>query len=345
MKNHKIANASVFATMMVVGIHTAGRWLGDDALGSALWFWETWGYFGVFLIAVPFFFVCSGFFLAAHMEETGWWYRECLKRVRTLVVPYIIWSLAYAFLPLTMEFAANIMHGKIAIPQTDFGLRFLIDTMGLSPFRLPRHYSLWYLRTLIIFVVLSPIFLFLIRKFGKWYLATLFFASLAVGAYRVYAPSSRFGLFFTECFQLQGLFFFCCGIYGRMNNIRLPNKGHCIALLVGVGVIAVSVLGRVRFGENFLPAARILFVPLFLFGLWRFVPERPFPKLITGATFAVYVIHALVFLTIRCACPFQIETISQWFGKWAIGFFGSVAITHIMRLRWPKAASLLFGGR
>ncbi len=38
MKNHKVANASVFAAMMVVGIHTAGRWLDDSARGSALWF-------------------------------------------------------------------------------------------------------------------------------------------------------------------------------------------------------------------------------------------------------------------------------------------------------------------
>ena len=331
--------------MMVVGIHTAGRWLDDSARGTTLWFWETWGYFGVFLIAVPFFFLCSGFFLAGHMEEAGWWRRECMKRVRTLFVPYIFWCLAYAFLPFAIGLSANLLHGRIAIPQMDFGSRFWINALGLSPFRLPGNFPLWYLRTLMLFVVLSPVFRILIEKFKSWFLLVVFLSSLVVGAYRILAPSSRFGLFFTECFNIQGLFYFCCGIYGRKQNVRLPSRGHCLALVVGFCVIAVSTLGRACFGENFLSVARILFVPLFLFGLWRFVPERPFPKWLAGTTFAVYVMHALVFLAIRSLRLLPVETLVQWFTKWAVGFFSCLTIALGMGKCLPKMANVLFGGR
>lgn len=331
--------------MMVVGIHTAGRWLDDSARGSALWFWETWGYFGVFLTAVPFFFLCSGYFLAGHMAEAGWWRCECMKRVRTLCVPYILWGLAYAFLPFAIGLSANLLHGRIAIPQMDFGYRFWIDALGLSPFKLPGNYPLWYLRTLMIFVVLSPVFRLVIEKLGRWFLLVIFLASLAVGAYRILAPSSRFGLFFTECFNIQGLFYFCCGIYGRMNGVRPPSRGHCIALVLGVGVMALSVFGRARFCVNLIPAARILFVPLFLFGLWRFVPARPLPNWLTGTTFAVYVMHTMVFLAIRCLLPMPVETLVQWFAKWAAGFCASLAIALAMGKCLPKTANVLFGGR
>ena len=94
--NHKVSNASFFAALMVVAIHTSGREPWTIENGTALWWLEAIGHCGVFGIAVPFFFICSGYFLARHMEECGWWRRECIKRARTLLAPYVFWCLAKA---------------------------------------------------------------------------------------------------------------------------------------------------------------------------------------------------------------------------------------------------------
>lgn len=162
----KIANASVFAAMMVVGIHTVGPWLEKKFYGSMLWCWESWGYFGVFLIAVPFFFCCSGYFLAGRMEESGWYRRCCGKRTRTLFVPYLVWCLAYALLPFVVFFLSNLVHGRLEFMPMDFGCRFWVHTFGLSPFQFPKNAPLWYLRTLMFFVIISPVLRYIVRKWG-----------------------------------------------------------------------------------------------------------------------------------------------------------------------------------
>lgn len=45
-------------------------------------------------IAIPWFFFASGFFLAKHIGEKGWWHNAIRKRIRTLLVPFWIWGAA-----------------------------------------------------------------------------------------------------------------------------------------------------------------------------------------------------------------------------------------------------------
>ena len=41
-------------------------------------------------VAIPWFFYAAGFFLASHIGEDGWYKREVVKRVRTLLIPFWI---------------------------------------------------------------------------------------------------------------------------------------------------------------------------------------------------------------------------------------------------------------
>ena len=41
------------------------------------------------------FFWLSGFFLGRHQNEQGWWRSALVKRVSTLIVPYVLWNAAY----------------------------------------------------------------------------------------------------------------------------------------------------------------------------------------------------------------------------------------------------------
>lgn len=105
----KVTLLSIAAAMMVVAIHVGGN---AATRGSLVWWWEQIGHYGVFCAAVPFFFVCSGFFLGRHCDEEGWWSRGCLKRVRSLLVPYLIWSAVFAALGIGAVVAVNLIHGR-----------------------------------------------------------------------------------------------------------------------------------------------------------------------------------------------------------------------------------------
>ena len=57
------------------------------------WFFHILGREGLCSMAVPYFFVCSGYFLAGHFGEMGWWGREVHKRIKSLVIPFFIWMM------------------------------------------------------------------------------------------------------------------------------------------------------------------------------------------------------------------------------------------------------------
>ena len=338
--NNKVANASFLAALMVVGIHTAGREPNEIGGGSALWWYEAIGHYGVFLIAVPFFFICSGYFLAGHIEEHGWWRREFSKRMRTLLIPYIIWCLVYALLPLTVFFFANLLHGRIAFWGHYASIRFWVNTLGLNPFAWPQLVPLWYVRALLLFVAISPLLLWFLKKTGWLGLLILYGMSLTVGIYGWYSQN-RLYLMLSKCFNVSGLFYFCCGIYGRLNNVSLPKRGHLLALAYGLACAVANGYCRMAGIKFVFP----LWVPMLLFGLWKFVPERPLPKWLIGSSFAIYMLHMVMYRCLGIAFNFKVESVPEWIAKWAIGVGGSLFAVMVLRKVYPKIANLVFGGR
>lgn len=128
----KMANMSFWAAMLVVLMHAVGK--DHVAVGSCV---ETFVHCvrNVFTFsAVPYFFLAAGFFLAGHFTENGWWRKELAKRVKTLLIPYLIW-LAIGFV---------FVHDNLLV------------SLGLT-FAPPKPTHIWFLRALIILVAASPI--------------------------------------------------------------------------------------------------------------------------------------------------------------------------------------------
>ena len=81
------ATMSFVSALLIVYLHT-GSSVNNEVLGSFLHKLLN----NLCRIAIPWFFFASGFFLAGHIGEVGWWLKEVRKRVRTLAVPFWIWS-------------------------------------------------------------------------------------------------------------------------------------------------------------------------------------------------------------------------------------------------------------
>ena len=122
----KLSLVSFVCMCMVVWIHVQANF----EKGTALWYLVTM-ITSLFNIAVPMFFVISGFLLAGHFSEHGWWRRETGKRTKSLLIPYVVWNCVYWVIS--------------CLPHAgDFGFGGCSDVLGLNPFAWSALPYLWY---------------------------------------------------------------------------------------------------------------------------------------------------------------------------------------------------------
>ena len=336
--SRKISNASVFATMMVVGIHTLGHgWQLLDK-GSAIWWLTAFGQYGLFSIAVPFFFICSGYFLAGHMDITGWLCIELKKRIITLVIPYICWSIIFLLLTICLGVVAgNDLSQCVSIS-------FWVEGFGLNILRHPKLGPLWFVRSLMMFVVVSPVVLLLLRNRKLGVFALMFIYFLAGIVHFVGGFSKPIELFFTYGFNLFGFLYFCLGIYGRIWHVKLPKHGHVVTLALGLSLVLAGAVINIHGLRWKIPQSGLT-VPLLLFAFWGGVPSWELPKYLTQTTFAIFLLHIPVFKVLGFILPTKIESVFQWIMKWGVGWTCSLILALGIGRSFPLVAKMLFGGR
>lgn len=120
---------------------------------------------GLARFRVPMFFILSGYFYFTAIQRTdGTYLSHFIKRIKTIALPYLLWSvigmMLYALMQWPMATRAYFTHTQVytlSIPELLY--KILFD---------PVAYQLWFLRDLMVVFTLSPIILPLIRKFGAW---------------------------------------------------------------------------------------------------------------------------------------------------------------------------------
>ena len=162
--SRKIKNMSLLCAVLVVSIHVA--WPHEPPLSVGWWMHQMFAQ-GISRIAVPFFFVISGFSLARHFDEEDWHRREVAKRVKTLLVPFVFWCIISVIATTPLSIIADIMAHR------PFGtnISFLHDMnwlriLGLDFTDYPIHVPVWYVRCLLLFVMTAFVFKRGIEKFG-----------------------------------------------------------------------------------------------------------------------------------------------------------------------------------
>lgn len=118
-------------------------------------------------IAVPLFFIISG--ILYYSSYNKYTYLELIKkRIKTLMVPYILWNLIfYAVFFLNDYTITEFLEGLWCLPQKK-------EVVGV--FTQPWDGPLWFLRDLIVVFFLSPIIVFFIHKIGFPYIFILLFS-------------------------------------------------------------------------------------------------------------------------------------------------------------------------
>ena len=290
--------------------------------------------------AVPYFFLVSGFFLSGHVGEEGWWRRETLKRLRTILVPYLVWSLVFGVFMLASVAGPELCRTH-AFDWSAWwhAKRFLL--VGLDLREPPLLLPLWYLRTLLLLVLMSPVLFGLVRTVPRTALGALGLVylsySLAIDVFPELAAHDAIALV-RQTLSPEAFFFFSVGVWLRgKDDVPVPGRAW-------PWIAAAVALLLLKQQGVLVPYA--LVVPLMMAGVWKAVPGTAWPSNLTSLAFPIYLVHYfLVILAARGGGESLAASGLAFSLACCAVIAASVGVSFLLRRLPSPVVSILFGGR
>ncbi len=333
--SRQFATMSFVSALMIVYLHT-GTATQEECLAKSLHVLIR----SLCAIAIPWFFFASGFFVAGHINECGWYKREIAKRVRSLLVPFWMWGgiicLSWCFVALLIRFMGYSFQGIDAFEW--ISLRGVATILGLNPVgNIP---TMWFLRALFILVALSPLLLF-----SKWVIliVTILYLGWTVLCARMDSDARYIGEYLVS---MRGLMYFTLGGFARYYWRKEKSVSEITICMIGALFLCVSwVTDGVLSSLGF--ALALPFIMWEFFCLCRYVR---LPSAVTAQSFPVYLIHGTIAYFLQGAfaligfghgrTPFLIGI-----STWLLAVVLSLATAMLIRRLMPAIAKVLFGGR
>lgn len=290
-------------------------------------------------ISVPVFFIMSGFLFFKGVESfNAVNYRNKLRsRWRTLLVPYVLWTFIYfLYIAATHIPQAISTNNPEALQELCTWRIFWMYREGL-----PLHFSLWYIRDLILMCICSPVIWFVLKQLRHLGLFIIF------GLFVFYRVDS------TISFPMS-IFYFSLGVYLSVCSVDV----RCIATKIKWGVFAIIVVALICSLSNCTPLKHMSQATLALGILLMscFITEKfqcKVPRLLTDSVFFVYATHCIMFVMMFNKVMMKIIPDSAFpamlFLRW--GFVGILTtatciILYItLKKLFPKTIAVLIGSR
>lgn len=315
---------------------------------------------GIFRFRIPMLFAISGYLLALHESRT---YKEQMKsKVRTLLVPYLLWSaigLAATFaLEQFPQTQAIVRAANLREPLENYDFLTLFSGWIFSP--LP--FQLWFIRVLFVYNALYPFFAKLLTSNTKN--VKIWFG--VVGFIWLFLPI-HLGLI-----ESEGLLFFTLGIWLQKSGFDLENPpsffrpmlwGGAWILLTAVKTVAAFYLSSIQDVSTFLflllshRLSEVLGLVFAWYGLNRLAVwsmQRAWFRWVSAFSFMIYALHVpLVNYLLHPAFLLQSSFPSD-FSAFRIAVYillpsvvilFCVCIGALMRRYLPPVYHLLTGGR
>lgn len=313
--------------------------------------------------AVPFFFMISGFLIGntAFYTKPPWFKKTLIKRLKTLGIPLFLWCTLYIIVTFPIGFTTNIINGR---PLTeDFAIQgmsylggFLI-CYGLNPFSTCSALALWYVRTLLIFVILSPLYTWIIPK-QKIYGLLICISFFFVWSFTYLLPEGGAGLFYLGWLDARALFAFPLGLY--FSRYPFSPKHSSLFCLSSIFLFLVT------FISYSLCTSPILFklsICLLIAIIWFAYDLIPFTasnhriynilcKWFYPYTFFVYAVHLGIYYYLWCQpvksfffTYISSNTIIFGYTRFSSVLFASFIVAWTYKKLFPKSYALLTGGR
>jgi len=312
---------------------------------------------GIFRFRIPMLFIISGYLFALHDDRP---YKQRVnKRLKTLLLPYLLWSAFGLLLTFAMESfpGTRQLVSDSRIMQIDENRWLLHDYHWYEILGrwiiVPVPYQLWFIRVLLIYNIAYPwIRKVVLAPTGRW-----IFFSVAILLWL-----GTFGFFF---FEGEGLLFFSLGVWMQKTNFSIetplkafrPSWWGIAFLLLAALKTGLAFLGQPILGGAIYPVLTILhkltvlsgliFCWFGLNGLVRWCMNRPWFVWLSAFSFMIYALHApLVAYLINPALEILGGSQLLAFILLPLAIILCCVITgSLLRALLPRTYSLLTGGR
>ncbi len=313
-------------------------------------------------VCVPLFFFMSGYLFFTKLDTWNWgvYAGKLKKRARTVLAPYLLWiTIAILYRCAVLLVKGDGWQSLVSF-FSEYGYWHLYwNCFELDPVRLswtgmevhsttPFHYALWYLRDLMVMMLLAPCFYWFFKHLKIWGLLLLMVNYV-----------SNIAAFVPELLPTP-LLFFGAGAYFKIYRI---DAAHCFRpyrIVMYIATLLLAVL-CVRY-NSFLTYTGNLFFPFFVvfgsisaFCIAAYVVEnRRFNIMqkLSGASFFVYLAHIVAFT------PLTFFAVKKFIGPanallMSIGYVATpfiiiaecLVVYALLRHFLPKVSQLLTGGR
>lgn len=309
-------------------------------------------------VFVMVFFTVSGFLLLyGHDGSAGAWRRKLGARSRSLLLPYLVWSLlglliyfVLQTLPFTAKWFANGNRLVVGRSGYELLLFWLVD---------PIPYQLWFLRDLFLMVLCGPLLLWLLRRFG-WSVPALLLVPYYLDVH-IDSPVPDIRFLTSDCY----LFFAVGGAVAVRGTLPRPPQRAVLPLcglamgLAGWRAWMLAaywplVPGSPQWQQHLLVWKTVYLVGVpavwFAYDRWLRWLERPFWVSVSGLSFFVFVAHEPFMTMLR-------KPLTKAFGagdlqhalQLVTSLLGTVVLVFAagaLLRRWlPRTFAFLCGGR
>ncbi len=289
-------------------------------------------------LAVPSFFAISGFLLVGHCDKDDWWKSALKKRVGSLLVPFFAVNVLY----LPLVFAYHLIPNSPSYHSFEvaWAAKTIANGLGFNPYVFPACNPLWYIRTLLWFVLFSPVIVLLTKRscLSAIGVTTLIFAAARIFPF-LELPELISALF-DDGLTIAFFGFFVAGIGLRL-WVRQTTRS-LTALFAVVGALGLALLWTNMGGWlSWIPA---------MVGLWMLMPGVPMPKFMIQSAFPIYVLHIGVIFAYKVL--FGAIGKSDWLLTprgtafcVAMPILISVGVSVVVHKWFPRVSRVLFGNR
>lgn len=252
---NRITRLYFVLSIFVIFIHANNliyyEWSDGNMIWTAVYYIEKLLGSGIGNICVPTFFLLSGYLFFRNLDvfSADIWTlirKKQLRRVRTLLVPYLIWNSLYM---LFYMFIARIPVVSNFMRNQAMKISFVNIVKGI--FFHEANFVFWYMATLIILVALTPLIAFILKRKGAFAIA---FVLIAIGGImNLQLPD----------FECKFVVFFLLGsylaVYGKeFFEKQVPNS----AILILVAFIVFSIFYRTFVDDKFLTTIVLYCTPV-----------------------------------------------------------------------------------
>lgn len=338
--SNKIRNISFIASIMVVFMHLGVH----PTIGTPAWYFDQIFHLGLCRTAVPFFFLFSGFFLAVHFTEDGWFLREVRKRIISIYVPFLFWNLCWLFVQRGW--------GWIIEPSE------WVRASGVDVFSGPVLSTMWYLRSLLIFVLLSGLWARFVRSsiLGGVLVGgilcggyVVFYILLHNGSHCYLVDRIGYLLMPVGAFCFLGIVCFYSGCFFRFHGFHLSVTKERVfggaSLFIGSLVAIILPIAQAHYMRiPFLQSGFAL--PFLMVGIWYLMPKCDMFGSLAKYSFPIYVVHYFFCAIFQWQFPNRHDSLAIiiFGGCFVVG--ASLLTTWLIRrvsARW--GVDWIFGGR